>query len=112
MSAYSKQLDVYVAKCQAEEVARREEKARRESQTARERLTPLEDRLSRLLATVPEEVQREGLSLSSLQTSLRGRWRGNAHPGEIGLTLRKLGYVRKRQWRGKDEFKALWYPRF
>src|ERR1700730_4751105 len=35
-----------------------------------------------LLATIPLDLQREGLSLSSLQASLRGRWRGNCHPGE------------------------------
>jgi adenylate cyclase len=40
-------------------------------EAARERLMPLEERLSRLLATIPGEIQREGLSLSSLQASLR-----------------------------------------
>jgi hypothetical protein len=54
--------------------------------------------LSRLLATIPTEVQREGLSLASLQASLRGRWRGNCHPGELGSALRKLGFKRERRW--------------
>ena len=35
----------------------------------------LEDRLTRLLATIPMEVQREGLSIAALQASLRGRRR-------------------------------------
>jgi hypothetical protein len=92
----------------AKHQARRDEKARAEAKAARERLTPLEDRLERLLATIPVELQREGLSLSALQTSLRGRWRGNAHPGEIGRALRRLGFERRRDWRGADGFRAIW----
>jgi hypothetical protein len=86
----------------------REEKERAAAQTARERLTPLEDRLARLLATIPVEVQREGLSLASLQASLRGRWRGNVHPGELGSALRKLGFTRQRQWADDAGFRAVW----
>lgn len=78
---------------------------------ARERLTPLEDRLARLLATIPADMQRDGLSLPALQASLRGRWRGNAHPGELGRALRKAGFVRKRDWRrGDTAFQARWFP--
>jgi hypothetical protein len=88
----------------------RDEKERADTRAARERLTPLEERPSRLLATIPIEVQREGLSLSSLQASLRGRWRGNCHPGELGTALRKLGFKRERRWDGASGFRALWYP--
>jgi hypothetical protein len=80
------------------------------TQAARERLTPLEERLSRLLATIPSEIQREGLSLASLQASLWGRWRGNCHPGELGTALRKLGFTRQRRWHDEGCFRALWYP--
>jgi hypothetical protein len=51
-------------------------KDRADIQAARERLTPVEERLARALVTIPLELQAEGLSLASLQTSLRGRWRG------------------------------------
>ena len=37
----------------------REEKARAEAKAARERPTPLDERLARVLATIPIEVQRE-----------------------------------------------------
>ena len=80
----------------------------RKAQAVRERLTPLETRVSKLLATIPDAVQREGLSLASLQVSLRGRSRGDCHPGELGTALRKLGFTRQRQWRGSNGFPAVW----
>jgi hypothetical protein len=108
---YIAQLNAAAEANRAKEQARREERARAEAHAARERLTPIDERLAKLLATIPIEVQHEGLSLTTLQTSLRGRWRGNAHPGEIGRALRRLGFERRRNWRGADGFRALWYPK-
>ncbi len=105
MSAYIKSLNAAVEK----ENARVEEQKRGATKAARDRLTPLEDRLARLLETIPLELQREGLSLKSLQAGLRGRWRGSCHPGELGTALRKLGFQRRRKWRGEVGFQALWY---
>ncbi|RVQ67110.1 hypothetical protein EKN06_09320 [Croceicoccus ponticola] len=76
----------------------------------RERLTPLQDRLARLLATIPAEVLAGGVSLSALQVGLKGRWRGSCHPGELGVALRKAGFVRRRQWSDDDGFRSLWFP--
>jgi hypothetical protein len=102
-------MTAYVSRINSElerEAAAREEAVR---STARGRLTPLEDRLSRLLATIPVELHREGLSLSTLQASLRGRWRGNCHPGELGQALRRLGFKRRRSWKNGAGFSALWF---
>jgi len=110
MSAYINQLNAEVA---AAAQARHEEQSRasaRASDAARERLTPLEDRLVRLLATIPPDVQSEGLSLPALQAALRGRWRSSCHPGELGAQLRRLGFERRRQWSDGAGFRALWYP--
>ena len=107
MSAYVKSLYSELAKEQARQA---KEKAA-VTTAARDRLTPLEDRLARLLETVPDELQHEGLSLSALQAGLRGRWRGSCHPGELGSALRKLGFQRRRQWRTEAGFQALWFPR-
>ncbi len=101
---YIKQLNAEVAEMQAQ----RQEKQLAATQAARERLTPLETRLARVLATIPVELQREGLSLSLLQASLRGRWRGNCHPGELGAALRKLGFKRERRWHDGAGFQAVW----
>ena len=72
-------------------------------------MTPLEQRLKRVLDDMPESVKANGVSLPALQQMLKGRWRGNAHPGELGAALRKLGYIRTRCWRGDEVgFVALW----
>jgi hypothetical protein len=110
MSLYIQELNAAVERNRAQRAKQRAEKERAATEATRERLTPLEERLSRLLATIPIELQREGLALSSLQASLRGRWRGNCHPGELGGALRKLGFKRERRWHGDGGFCAHWYP--
>jgi hypothetical protein len=111
VSAYIDQCNAAMAVAAQARHDERERAVAQAAQAARERLTPLEDRLSRLLATIPPEVRREGVSLPTLQIALRGRWRGNAHPGHTGSALRKLGYRRRRTWRGDaGGFRALWYP--
>jgi hypothetical protein len=105
MSAYIRRLEEEAA---AERQARQAEKERAAAQIARDRLAPLEQRLARLLSTIPLEVQLEGLSLPALQASLRGRHRGNCHPGELGRALRKLGFSRERRWRSDAGFSAVW----
>ena len=75
----------------------------------RERLTPLQDRLAQLLATIPAEVLQGGISLSALQAGLKGRWRGACHPGELGAALRKAGFVRRRKWSNDAGFRSLWF---
>ncbi len=105
MRAYIKELRAAVAIDQAQ----RAEQNREATKAARQRLTSLDDRLSRLLSTIPYELQREGLSLAALQTGLTGRWRGNCHPGELGAALRRLKFRRGRTY-GEAGFRALWYP--
>jgi len=110
-SAYIKGLRAEVAVVAAEAQAQRADHERAAAQAVRDRLVPLEQRLARLLKNIPDEIQQQGVSLSTLQRSLRGRWRGCAHSGEIGLALRRLGHRRERRWQGEaSAFRALWYP--
>ncbi len=82
-----------------------------EAQVWRERMTPLETRVSKLLTTIPREIRDQGLSLTTLRSMLAGKWRGKCHPGELGQTLRKLGYQRRRNWsQATSSFSALWFP--
>jgi 1,2-phenylacetyl-CoA epoxidase catalytic subunit len=77
-----------------------------------ERLSPLEDRLAKLLANIPSDIKDQGLSLTALRGMLAGKWRGRCHPGDLGVALRKLGYQRRRKWSdGTHSFSALWFPR-
>jgi hypothetical protein len=95
---------------EARQRAARELKAAAEANAARERLTPLDDRLAWLLATIPVEVQREGLSLPALQVQLRGRGHDRCHIGELGGALRRAGFERRRNWhKNADGFRALWH---
>lgn len=101
-------MKAYLSKLHA--AAARAAQKQSSARATRTRLSPLEDRLAKLLSTIPAEVQKEGLSLTALQISLRGRWRGSCHPGELGAVLRRLGYQRSRKWQGTEGFRALWYP--
>jgi hypothetical protein len=108
MRAYIAELEASVAR----EQARRDEEAQVAKQAAKERLTPLQDRLGKLLESVPIEEQRAGLSLSSLRILLRGRQGRNAHCGELGEALRNLHFERRRDWSGRGGrggFETRWY---
>jgi hypothetical protein len=83
-------------------------KAAQAEAEAAERITPLAVRVARLLDEIGPERQREGLLLSELQICLRGRRRGNAHPGELGRVLRHMGFERVRRWRKDATLSALW----
>ena len=73
-------------------------------------LTPLQTRLRRLIDTIPESVQREGLSLLNLKARLRGRKGGMPHIGELGAAMRQLGWQRRRAWSNQDtSFSSKWY---
>jgi hypothetical protein len=108
MSAYIAELNAAVARDQA----RRDEEAQIAKEAVMSRLTSLDDRLRKLLLTIPIEEQRAGLSLSSLRILLRGRQGGNAHCGELGEALRNLHFERRRDWSGRGGrggFATRWY---
>jgi hypothetical protein len=107
MVAYIEQLKAAVAA----ERANNNQKRRENLRAARERLRPLDERLTAVLRDIPAELQAEGLSLAALQERLRGRWRGNCHPGELGAALRRLGFTRERRWRDGEGFRAVWRKR-
>lgn len=75
----------------------------------REANRPLIARLRDLLATIPTEVQRAGLSLRDLQTRLKGRKGKMCDHAELGAALRSLGFRRDRRWSHGDQgFRAVW----
>lgn len=70
---------------------------------------PLIARLRDLLATIPSQVQRAGLSLRDLQPRLKGRKGKMCDHAELGAALRSLGFRRDRRWSQPDQgFRAVW----
>ena len=110
MSTY---MDSVRTQCEAQisnKLAAREARNQQAAADWRQRLTPLEERLAKLLATIPTEIKSQGLSLPAIQNLLAGKWRGKCHPGELGIALRKLGYQRRRNWSdGTQSFNAFWF---
>ena len=101
----------HVQSISADHQAAAEKKKALEAAKWQERLTPLEERLAKLLSTIPPEIKKQGMSLHAIRDLLAGKWRGKCHPGELGTALRKLGYERRRNWSdGNQSFRALWFP--
>ena len=106
-------MDSVRAQCEtqiSQKLATREASKQQAKAGWQERLTPLEERLAKLLATIPPEIKSQGISLPAIRTMLAGKWRGNCHPGELGAALSKLGYQRRRNWSvDGGAFRAFWY---
>ena len=74
-------------------------------------LAPLHVRLQKKVDAIPVASQQQGLSLLELQVRMKGRKGGMPHVGELASALRKLGWIRRRQWsNSEDGFRAKWYP--
>lgn len=74
-------------------------------------LAPLHVRLQKKVDAIPVATQQQGLSLLELQVRMKGRKGGMPHVGELASALRKLGWIRRRQWsNSEDGFRAKWYP--
>ena len=73
-----------------------------------QRLAPLDERLARLLTTIPDEMIRDGIQLKSLQERLKGRKGSTCHPGDLGRALARLGFKRKRKWVNGEPTPTIW----
>lgn len=77
----------------------------------RERLTPLDERLRKLLDEIPDHIKAEGIRLPPLVLQLAGRTRQHPSAGDVGKALRRLGFRRRRDWSNSDEgYPAIWFP--
>lgn len=84
----------------------------REEEAARQAAvnTPLIDRLRQLIASIPPEERDLPRKLEWFRERLRGRHRGKAPPGEIGIALRQLGWTPIRSWTISAPRGVLWHP--
>ena len=94
------------------EVQRAEEEAHRQAELEQYRdvNATMVDRVKRLIATMPPEERDQPRKLDWFRGKLRGRHRGNCHPGELGQALAKLGFERRRSWALNAPRGCLWYP--
>jgi len=77
----------------------------------REISSPLEDRLKRLIASIPESEQNKPRPLDWFRTRLRGVEGRGAHAGQLADVMRSIGWKRKRAWSERESgFNSLWYP--
>lgn len=77
----------------------------------RDRLSPLDDRLRRILDNIPNSIKAEGVRLPPLVHQLAGRTRQHPSQGDVGKALRRLGWRRRRDWSNGDEgYPAVCYP--
>lgn len=91
--------------------ARRATPVQDQAQDWQERLTPLVDRLRKLIDGLPPEEQSKPRSLEFFRVRLRGRLGRCARAGDVGEALRELGWTRRRSWAGPGRsFCAYWYP--
>jgi hypothetical protein len=80
-------------------------------QQFKELATPLVDRLRVLVATIPPEQAKHGMSIEWFRTRLRGKYCRHAMAGDVAQALRELGWIRRRGWReSEDGFRARWFP--
>lgn len=73
-------------------------------------LRPLHERIADVLKTLTPEEQEEGIQLQALCDRLQGKYRAKAQAGEVGSALRRLGWVRVRDWRDQSGFRTTWHP--
>jgi hypothetical protein len=74
-------------------------------------LSPVGERLRRLLDGIPETEQACGLRFEDLRRRLAGKYGRTARHDEVADALRALGWARVRDWRDVDGgFRSAWFP--
>lgn len=110
VETFIKEIKVIAEDYQAKQ---KEEDFRKDAELAifRETSTPLAERLKKLIASIPEEEINVPRSLEWYRTRLRGIEGRGAHAGQVGDSLRALGFQRNRAWSSTENgFRALWIP--
>lgn len=80
------------------------------------RLVPIEQRLSDLYESMPDEEKPKRRQMRFFTDALAAKYRtrsgkNQASVAEIGPALTRLGWTRKREWLGAEQtFRTWWYP--
>jgi hypothetical protein len=88
VSAYIAQLKAAVAAEEARQAVAAKQAKQAALEFAKERMTPLDERLKRVLKTIPDEMLSEGVSLASIKVCFGGAGAGIRTPASW---LRRFG---------------------
>ena len=70
---------------------------------------PIEQQLTELLSTLPPIELQRPWSMADFISRLTGRYRDNPHRMKVSDALRKLGWVRRRDWSTAGGGRRYWY---
>ena len=107
-----------VNRAQAERATRRPDLEARDTELRAQeerRRMGMDERVRRVIATLPPELRGQPLPLSYFIERMASKWRrgGQAHAGEVGGALTRLGWTRRRVWRSQTfhgRYPAVWFP--
>lgn len=74
----------------------------------------IDERVRRVIAALPPELRGQPLPLSYFTSRMASKWRrgGQAHAGEVGGALTRLGWTRRRVWKSalaSGRYPNLWH---
>ena len=72
-------------------------------------LKPLTLQLEELMLSLPPSLCSRPWAMEDFLNRLEGRYRNRPHPANVGLALRKLGWVRRRDWSANGGGRRFWY---
>ena len=72
--------------------------------------TPLAQQIEALMRSLPPAQRNRPWSMGELVARLHGRFHANPCAGDVGRTLRVLGWTRCRDWRNCGEGRRIWFP--
>ena len=70
---------------------------------------PIEHQLEQLMRTLPPVELQRPWPMAEFISRLNGRYRDKPHPMKVSEALRKLGWVRRRDWSNAGAGRRYWY---
>jgi len=103
-------------KARTEEVNKQREQAKPKNRLADSRVSPewapLTEQIKALIRSLPPAQRDRPWSMEDLRLRLKGKFGDHPHPMHIGVALRTLGWVQKRDWsKASGDGRRMWVQR-
>lgn len=72
--------------------------------------TPLKQQVQEYLLSQPPIMRNKPISLMALRSQLEGRYNTRPSAGDLGIALKALGFVRKRDFSNDGNGRRFWLP--